>query len=55
MLSIVPILACAAMFAMMFGAGLIVWLRNRTPLGRPSWLARRANPKAQDFEHGSRS
>jgi hypothetical protein len=58
MLSLLPILACAAMIAMMFGAGAIVWLATRTPLGRLSWLERRArnaHPKAQDVEQGSRS
>jgi hypothetical protein len=58
MFSLLPVLACAAMLAMMFGAGAIVWLTNRTPLGRLSWFerrARRAHPKAQDVEHGSRS
>ncbi len=36
------LLVCAAMLLMMFGAGAIVWLRTRTPLGRLSWFARRA-------------
>jgi len=58
MLSLLPILACAAMTAMMFGAGAIVWLATRTPLGRLSWFERRArhsHPKAQDVKQGSRS
>ncbi len=59
MLSLLPVLVCAAMLAMMFGgAGAIVWLATRTPLGRLSWFerrARRAHPKAQDVEQGSRS
>jgi len=58
MLSLLPILVCAAMIAMMFGAGAIAWLATRTPLGRLSWFERRAHnahPKAQDVERGSRS
>ena len=58
MFSLLPILACAAMLAMMFGAGTIVWLATRTPLGHLSWFerhARRAHPKTQDVEHGSSS
>jgi hypothetical protein len=51
MLSILPILACAAMIAMMFGGGAIVWLGTRTRLGRLSWFGRRARhaePETQD-------
>ena len=58
MLSLLPVLACAAMLAMMFGAGAIVWLATRTPLGRLSSFerrARQAHPKAQDITEGSRS
>ncbi len=58
MLSLLPVLACAAMLAMMFGAGAIVWLATRTPLGRVSWFERRARHaerKARDLEQGSRS
>jgi hypothetical protein len=58
MFSLLPMLACGAMFAMMFGAGAIVWLATRSPLGRLSWFERhahRAHPKAQDVEHGSSS
>ena len=58
MVSVLPVLACAAMIAMMFGAGAIVWLATRTPLGRLSWFERRgrlAQPKARDVEQGSRS
>jgi hypothetical protein len=58
MLSLLPMLASAAMLAMMFGAGAIVWLAIRTPLGRLSWFerrARRAHPKAKDVDQGSRS
>ena len=54
-LSLVPLLACAAM---MFGGGAIVWLATRTPLRRVSWFQRRAPhaaPKAQDVEAGSSS
>lgn len=36
-----PVLACAAM---MFAGGVVAWLAARTPLGRVSWLARRAGP-----------
>jgi hypothetical protein len=57
-LSLLPVLACAAMLAMMFGAGAIVRLATRTPLGRLSWFERRArhaNSKADDVEQGSRS
>jgi hypothetical protein len=46
------------MLAMMFGAGVIVWLATRTPLGHLSWFERRArnaHPKAQDVEQGSSS
>ncbi|MEO6857309.1 MAG: hypothetical protein ABI323_01790 [Solirubrobacteraceae bacterium] len=42
MMSTLPLLVCAAMLLMMFGAGAIVWLATRTPLGRLSWFARRA-------------
>jgi hypothetical protein len=55
MLSLLPVLACAAM---MFGGGALVWLATRTPLGRMSWVERRArhaDPKAQDLQQGSRS
>ena len=58
MLSLLSVLACVAMLAMMFGAGAIVWLATRTPLGRLSWFerrARRAHPEAKDVEQGSRS
>jgi hypothetical protein len=58
MLSLLPILACAAMLAMLLGAGAIVWLATRTPLGRLSWFERRArdaHPKVEDVERGSRS
>jgi hypothetical protein len=58
MLSLLPMLACAAMMAMMFGAGAIVWLATKTPLGRLSWFARRARrvaPKVGGVEPGSRS
>jgi hypothetical protein len=58
MLSLLPVLACAAMLPMMFGAGAIVWLAARTPLGRLSRFerhARHAQPKTQDVEQGSRS
>lgn len=55
MFSLLPVLACAAMLAMMFGAGAIVWLATRTPLGRVSWFARQAHPKAQDVEQESSS
>jgi hypothetical protein len=55
MLSLLPVLACAAM---LFGAGAIVWLATRTPLGRLSWFERRAlhaHPKADDADEVSRS
>jgi hypothetical protein len=55
MLAVLPVLACAAM---MFGGGALVWLARRTPLGRMSWVERRArhaDPKAQDLERRSRS
>ena len=55
MLSLLPVLACAAMLAMMFGAGAIVWLATRTPLGRLSWFERRARRPAREVEQGSRS
>jgi hypothetical protein len=58
MLSLLPMLACAAMIAMMFGAGAIARLVTRTPLGRLSWLARRArraHPEAQHVEPDAHS
>ena len=57
MLSLLPVLVCAAMIALTFGAGAIVWLATRTPLGRLSWFehrARHAHPKTKDVEQGSR-
>ena len=39
LLALFPALICVAM---MFGAGAIVRLAARTPLGRVSWIARRA-------------
>jgi hypothetical protein len=58
MLSILPILACAAMVAMMFGAGALAWLSTRTPLGRVLWFGRRARPaqpKVQRVERDAHS
>jgi hypothetical protein len=58
MLSLLPVLACAATLAIMSGAGAIAWLATSTPLRRPSWFERRArhaHPTARDVEQGSRS
>jgi hypothetical protein len=51
MLSLLSVLACAAMMLVMFGGAAVLWLATRTPLGRLSWFerrARRAHGEAQD-------
>lgn len=45
LLSLLPLLLCAAM---MLGAGVLVRLAIRTPLGRVPWLARRARRAGPD-------
>jgi hypothetical protein len=56
MLSLLPVLACAAMMLVMFGGAAVLWLAARTPLGRLSWFerrARRAHGKAHSVSEGS--
>jgi|GraSoiStandDraft_41_1057321.scaffolds.fasta_scaffold5283873_2 hypothetical protein len=47
LLSLLPLVICAAM---MFGAGALVWLATRTPLGRVPWVARHARRSGSEAQ-----
>lgn len=50
--SLLPILFCVGM---MFGAGVLLWFADKTPLRRVPWIARRARRKSAAADGGSRA